>query len=196
MSDSTEVVISTPKVPSIRTRGRPKGTGRRATEKWQPKSWKPLYDEVVALHCINKSNIEIATLKNIGVQQVSNILTCDKGIEIKAQLIGGIRKKLGETLDTRVGNIIDKTISRTHDLLQNDEYFAKQPVMAIKMGLAVGRATGHLDSDAFKPGRDSNNDSNTIVNNTLNVIGESGISLLMQSLRNSDEAKRLNKING
>lgn len=178
-------------------RGRPKGKGRRGLKKWQPSRWKPLYDEVVALHCANKSNLEIAHRKGITAQQVSNILTCDQGMIAKSKIYIALRQKLGDTLDERVKSIIDKTVSRTQEVLDNASLFEKAPLSVIRIGLSVGRSTGHLRANASKDGPDNSNSGNTTINNnSLTILGSANIEQLMHAIKSSDEARRLNSGTG
>jgi hypothetical protein len=175
---------------NIKRKGRPPGSRRKGLKKWEPVTWKPIYEQFVAMNVAGKSNIEIAGFFNYTPQQVSNILTCDKAIEIKAGIIQRIRNKIGDTLDDRVAGIVDKTISRTTDLLSNEEAFIKNPLGVIKIGLAVGAATGHIKSNSPKDNPDNSPNGPTI--NNLNFIGNSGIALLVEAIRRSDEARLLN----
>lgn len=193
MEKTNIVIVPDVKIASMGKRGRPLGKGRRGLKKWQPVKWKPLYDEVVALHCASKSNIEIAHRKKITPQQVSNILNCELGITAKARIYIALRKKLGDTMDDRIKAIVDKTVSRTQTVLDDDEYFKKNPLSTIKIGLAVGRATGHLKDNASKDGPDNSNTGNTTINNnSLTILGAANIEQLMHAIKSSDEAKRLN----
>lgn len=178
-----------------RKRGRPPGSRRRAMKKWQPKVWKPLYEQMVALDVTGKSNVEIGQTFGYTPQQVSNILTCDKAIEIKFQIIKRINKKVGTAVGDKLAAIQSKTIERTYNLLHDDNLNQISPIAIIKTGLAVGKATGQFKDDTKPSDHSSNNSGNSTVNNitqNLNVIGASGIATLIEALAKSDEARRIN----
>lgn len=122
-------------------RGRPPGKSRRGLKKWQPTKWEPLYEQMVALSVMGKSNVEIAEMFNYNKQQVSNILTCDKAIAIKLEIIKGIRSNLLDgTIQERLNQIKDKTVALTHKLLNNEALFEKNPFSVINTALAVNRS--------------------------------------------------------
>lgn len=177
-------------------RGRPPGSRRRGMKKWQPKIWKPLYEQMVALDVAGKSNIEIGQTFGYTPQQVSNILTCDKAVEIKFQIIKRVRNKVGSAVGDKLAAIQSKTIERTYDLLHNDEWNKNSPIAIIKTGLLVGKATGQFKDDPESSNHSGNHSGNSTVNNitqnNLNLIGASGIETLINALAKSDEARRIN----
>lgn len=173
--------------------GRPFGSGRRGNKRWQPMVWKPLYDQIIALRLANYEVKKIAEVLDISAPQVNNILNCDEGLRIRAEAIKRLRGILMGSVDDRMNAIVDKTISRTHDLITNDEIFAKAPITAIKTALALGKATGHFKDDSHDAGASNFNSGNTFINNSsVTVIGEGGVNILKEALKNSDEAKRIN----
>lgn len=195
MEASKGLILVITETATKKKRGRPPGSKRRGMKKWQPKVWKPLYEQMVALDIAGKSNIEIGKTYGYTPQQVSNILTCDKAVEIKFSIIKRVRDKLGSTVGDKLAAIQSKTIERTYDLLHNDELAKVSPIAIIKTGLAVGKATGRFTDDAktFDSGgnHSSNNTINNVTNN-LNLIGASGIATLIEALNKSDEARRIN----
>lgn len=173
--------------------GRVPGKGRRGTRRWQPSVWKPLYDQIIALRLADKKVTFIAETLHLSVGQVNNILNCDEGLRIRGEAIKKLRGLLLGTVDDRMHTIVDATISRTHQLITNDEIFAKAPITAIKTAIALGRATGHFKGDTSESGSGNSNHGSTVINNnTLNVIGEGGVDIIKRAMAGSDEARRLN----
>lgn len=191
MEASKELVVTEKK-----KRGRPPGSRRRAMKKWQPKVWKPLYEQMVALDVAGKSNIEIGQTFGYTPQQVSNILTCDKAIEVKFHIIKRINKRVGTAVGDKLAAIQSKTIERTYNLLHDDGLNQISPIAIIKTGLLVGKATGHFKEDSKSFDNSGSNSGNSTINNitqnNLNLIGASGIETLINALAKSDEARRIN----
>lgn len=180
---------------SKRGRGRPPGSNRVAVAKWQPKTWKPIYDQIVSLSVMGKTHQEICNIVGkYNTQQISNVLTSDQGMQVKAAMVVRIRDKLNQTIGNRVDNIIDRTVALTTQLLNDEEACKRAPINIIKTGLLVGKAVGRLQPDQPNSGGNVNSGNTTVnhVNQTLNVIGESGIATLVKAMEKSDEARRLN----
>lgn len=194
MEATTELAVI--EEPVKRKRGRPPGSRRRGMKKWQPKNWKPLYEQMVALDVAGKSNVEIGLLFGYTPQQVSNILTCDKAIEVKFAIIKRIRNRVGTAVGDKLAAIQSKTIERTYNLLHDDELNKNSPIAIIKTGLLVGKATGQFKDDPrsseFGGSNSGNSTVTNITQNNLNLIGASGIQTLVDALAKSDEARRIN----
>lgn len=183
-------------IPNVKPkRGRPPGKSRRALKKWQPVKWTPLYEQMVALSVMGKSNTEIAEMFNYNKQQVSNILTCDHAIKLKMELIRKIRGQLDGTLQERVAQIADKTVSLTHKLLNNEDAFEKNPVSVISTGLAVARQLGPNKEILPRPLSDRTSDPTLVQDNrvTQNIfISPEGAKQISNGLEMLKKVKELN----
>lgn len=184
--ESTNSEISTK--PSIKKRGRPPGSGRKALKKWQPKSWEPIYETIVSLSSSGRTNKYIAEVTGYDPQQVSNILTCDMGLQRKAAIVSGIRSTLASSLGERIQQVTDLTVGRAFTLLSNDEYFQKNPVAVINTGLALTRTLNPAANEARKPAESGNTQIN---NGTIVTINSTDAKDLIAGLKKLEEIKQL-----
>jgi hypothetical protein len=181
--------------PEKRKRGRPKGARRKGGVRWQPKVWRPIYDQIIALHLAGWSNERIASHVEYNKQQVSNILNTDNAKRIIKEEGERIRKSLNDDVLGRVSGILAKTMSRTEELMKDDTKFAEAPFATIRTGLAVGSALKEM----FQPSINKES-PNTVINinqttqvqqNNLEVV-EKHADKLAEALDRAREAKLLN----
>lgn len=124
-------------------RGRKKGSKSGQFRPWQPKVWKPKYEQIVALGIIGKSNIFIAEQFSMTPTQVSNILNCEKAREIKrlaSQDISKVTTDISERLNILASRALDHL-----EAIQNDpKYMENSPFAVVDRGLRILEGLNHL----------------------------------------------------
>lgn len=90
--------------------------------KWNPKRWHPMYEEVVMMDHMGYKNIEIARLKGITKEHVSNILNTDQAKALRELIVLRLRDKGTSTLEARLERAADKAMSRIEEVINDDEY--------------------------------------------------------------------------
>lgn len=188
--------MTTMTLPEKGKRGRPKGARRKGVVKWQPKAWRPVYDQIIALHLAGWSNERIAEHVEYNRQQVSNILNTDNAKKIIKEEGDRIRKSLNDDVLGRVSGILAKTMSRTEELMKDEEKFKEAPFATIRTGLAVGMTLKEM----FQPSANKEPSPSTVINinqttqvqqNNLDVV-ETHSDKLAEALDRAREAKLLN----
>lgn len=154
-------------------RGRPTGKNRRPLKKWDPTKWEPVYDYIVVLSSSGKSNTEIASLTGYGPQQISNILTSQRGVQAKLQIIKLTRDKLTGTLVDRANTVADLTLKRIHALLNNDDLSEARQIQAIDRGLAASKI--FIPESPKAPSQPTAINQGTIVQGNAIMIAPGGV---------------------
>lgn len=143
----------------------------RISPRWEPKDWKPHYDEIVVLACHGVSNIVIAERYQLTPQQVSNILNTDTGKEKIAETRKKHLEKLSETIGGRLENISVRAVDVIEQVLSNEntvkDLAANSPLSLISSMMGVLKATGKVkDSNE----RTSNSPANVNINHSTTNI--------------------------
>ncbi len=155
---------------AIRKRGRPVGTvaGKRFTEQWVPKKWKPLYDSILALAITGLKNKEIASHLGIDPVTVGLILNCPQGKQKLVELQLLKQNAIKNSVASRIAALQDKCLTRVETFINSEEIAENAPVKMFDRSMQVLRGIGSM-----KPEAPTHNDSpTTVVNNTLNVVAD------------------------
>jgi hypothetical protein len=114
----------------VKRRGRPKGTiaGKRTTEQWQPKKWKPLYDAIISLAVSGLKNVQIAQELKIDKITVGLIINSTEGQAKLMHLRVMQSQAVAKTLKDRLEKIQDKALSRVESVLNSDELAEAAPL--------------------------------------------------------------------
>ncbi len=120
----------------------------RITKRWEPKKWEPVYEQMVAMSCMGLSNVDIASRFSYTPVHVSNVLTSLQGQRLKKLILDRLRSTVAATIPERLEDIADKTVSRLHELIHDDERFQRSPFAVVDRGMAVLKGLRHLKGDA------------------------------------------------
>jgi hypothetical protein len=134
--------------------GRPRGSKAvgyiRKSIKWEPKVWRPIHEQIVYQHVLGKSNTEIAAEIGYTDQQVSNILNCTKGKQVKESLLEKGRshfitetEKDQEAMVVAANGIIKK-------VLTNEDWVNKAPLAMFDRSIAYLKAVGKMTGDKIE----------------------------------------------
>jgi hypothetical protein len=152
--------------------------------KWVPKTWLPMYEEMVALSCAGRSNKTIAEQFDYTEQHISTILNCPKAKMVRREMLEFLRKSVESRMEERVRDLQDVALKRLTEVLTNDSLFSASPFAVVDRGLKVLQGTGVLRTEAVA-GSGGIHAKNAI------FIGSEAADTIREGLKAADEAKRL-----
>jgi hypothetical protein len=133
--------------------------------KWTPKTWKPVYQEVVTYHVMGFTNIEIADATGFTKYHIGLILGCPHALAQIEKVTERLAKiKLGK-MQSKIQEMTDLALERVQEVLQNDELAIDQPFAMYDRAIKLA-----ISARALSP-TDGNITEKTENNNTLNVAG-------------------------
>jgi hypothetical protein len=178
--------------------GADKKVPARLTKKFEPKNWKPLYDQFVYFHCLGKSNIWIAEKFGKTPQTVCNILNSTQGQLHKKIISYNLQQQQTDNVLARLDSVSTKFMRRIEQVADDDELFEKAPFAVVDRGLAIIKSLGHLKggSQDSPNGGGSSTVNNTQINDNrrITVIGEKAVAELRDAIRFSDEANAMHTL--
>jgi hypothetical protein len=163
------------------------GNGQEATKltKWNPKEWHPVYEQILALSCMGKTNVELAEEFNYTPVHISNILTSPMAKLLRRQILNKLRSSVESTLPQKLQDAAAKAMERVQDFMDDDQLYEKSPFAFVDRAMTVLRAAGHSKHES--------SGGNAFINTrNANVImtGEAA-EIISAALNKSDEARRL-----
>lgn len=133
-------------IPVKRGRGRPRNgemVHRRAgVKKWQPKKWKPIHEQVVALDCAGAPHAMIAVKLNLSVQYVSKICNTPQAAIIKRNALNQLVKTNAAFQTERLEHMQAKAIERVADVLEDDALYLADPFAVVDRAFKFLQNTG------------------------------------------------------
>jgi hypothetical protein len=133
-------------IPAKRKRGRPRKddlTHRRASiQKWQPKRWKPIHEEIVALDCAGAPHAMIASKVGKSVQYVSKICNTPQAMIIKRHALKEMIRKNKEIQEERIEQMQAKAMERISDVLEDDQLARDEPFAVVDKAFKLLASTG------------------------------------------------------
>lgn len=169
----------------------------RLTKRFEPKNWKPIYDQFVYYHVLGKSNIWIAEKFGKTPQTVCNILNCSQGKVLKKIIAFNLQQQQSATIGSRMDYVADKFMKRIESVADDDELFEKAPFAVIDRGLAIIKGLNHLKGGSNNPDGGSPTVNHLQINDnrkSITVIGEKAALELRDAIRFSDEANALHTL--
>ena len=151
--------------------------------RWSPKTWHPVYEDIVLLSALGYKNTEIAQEKGFTVAHISNILTTPQAKMLMDILIARQRAKGTETLESRLERAAMKSIDRVEEVLNNDEYAIKNPGGIFDRAITMLKVTGKVKEP----------DKETIRERTLLIPAEM-IEALQAGMKLADRAREINRL--
>lgn len=129
-----------------RKRGRPRKddlTSRRASiQKWQPKTWKPIHEEIVALDCAGAPHAMIASKLKKSIQYVSRICNTPQAAIIKRHALKIMIAKNKEIQEERIEQMQAKAMERISDVLEDDKLARDEPFAVVDKAFKLLTHTG------------------------------------------------------
>lgn len=148
-------------------------------ERWSPKKWKPLYDQVVAMHCMGLNNKQVAERFGITDQHVCNILGCDKAEIVKELIRRKMNEDMAATVADRLSGLETKATKIIDRVLNDEALIENKPLAMFDRAVSLLKGIGKLESDGVK-----------VQHNTINVDAQQ-VALLINGIEKSNEAMKL-----
>lgn len=169
---------------------RPKGSLNKPYDilipNWQPLTWKPVYDQMIALHIAGRTNVEIAELLDYTQVQVGNILRSKMGKQFIKEVIERIRQHTSSNVNESIEQFKEAAVGNVgHVILDKDGEFKKNaPFKHAEMSMSFLKGIGFLSDGANKT---------TINHNVLNVVSKEVQDDIRLALKEANElqVKRL-----
>lgn len=154
--DKTIAVMNT--TPLKRKRGRPCTVnldGRQATiKKWVPKVWKPVYEQIVALDCMNVPHTDLAIQFDYTKQMISMIVNTPQAKILRRKMLDLLARKNEDFQVKRFEAASSKAMQRINDFMDDDSLYEDNPFAVVEKSLKLLQAKGILKSGngVFKEG--------------------------------------------
>lgn len=151
-------------VPLHKLRGRPPGSKNKpaALRNFQIFHWTPKHDQVVALHCIGLSHIEIGDRVGFTSAHITNILSTKQALEI----ISKARKHIHEDSRNVLQSIQERALNHIEEFVKDDGGLAKKsPFNFIDATIKIAKGVGTLTADSDPRTKVQGN----VINNTFNI---------------------------
>ena len=118
--------------------------------RWQPMSWHPIYEQIVALSAAGKTNLELADMFDYTPQHISNILCTLEAKRIFKRIGENMRKGTLESLPQRLEKLTDAAVEVAEEVLihRREELMADSPFKLMDRSLSYLRGVGKLAGDA------------------------------------------------
>jgi len=116
--------------------------------KWRPRRWELVYEQMVALSTLGKSNTEIAEMYNYTPQHVSNILNTPEASLTRRLMLDKLRDGMAVKIPERLEALADKATQRIAEVLYDDDLAQRSPFQVADRGLAVLKGLGKLKDEA------------------------------------------------
>lgn len=111
---------------------------------WEPLKWKPVYEQIVALHMAGYKNVEIAALVDMHPVQIGNILRSNMAKSVIDNLTTKIRRNTASGVTARLEALRETAVRRVEECLTNDELAEKNPHAMANMGINFLKGIGSL----------------------------------------------------
>lgn len=148
-------------------------------EKWVPKKWKPIYEEIVLRSAAGSSNEEIAVSLGYTTQQISNILNTPQAKEVLAGIGSRVREKFQESFGERIENLTLTALTNMEVVLKDETVREVAPLQMFDRSLSYLKAAGKLQGDSPK-------------GNTTNIV--IGVDVQKNLLTGLQKANRVQEI--
>ena len=143
-------------------------------KKWEPKEWRPIYEEIVIKSARGDSNKQLAHEYGCTPQHISNIITTPQARDIRNRLIENIRNT-GITQQERRMLIADKALERIEEYFFDDEEQKKRKGAMADRAMKMLQGVGTLKAENQ--------------NTNVTVIGDELGEKLIKALAKADQVK-------
>lgn len=149
--------------------------------RWVPKEWTALYEQMALLSAAGMTNIELAERFKYTPQQVSNILCTPQAKIINKMMIDKIRSGMKESFEAQTTELADIAMQNVSDVLKNKALVEKNPFSMMRASLDFLKGINKLEGDGPK--------TNNVQNNFL--MSDAAADRLADALGKSMEIKQL-----
>lgn len=159
-------------------------TFKHKKKRWEPKKWEPIFDEMVLMSCLGKSQIEIARRFGYTTRHTNAILNSKHAQLSKRLILTKLQETIAQTIEQRIAGIKDKALTRIAQTLNDDKIFETAPMAVFDRSVTVLKGTGVLKESAS--GGSGDVKGNNIFINADDLKG------IREGLAVANDAKRLN----
>jgi len=149
--------------------------------KWAPKTWRPIYDQMIIMHIMGSKQTDIAEKLERTVVNVNNVLNCPQAQLIIKLLRDNVLKDAQATIGENIEASASKAAERMRAYIHDDGAYEKNPGAMVDRGLKILSAMGHT-----KTGEGSGHGIN-VGGNAFFVDGD-GMDKLVKALEDSKRA--------
>lgn len=151
--------------------------------RWIPKSWEPLYEQMTLLSAAGVTNLELASRFKYTPQQVSNILNTPQAKIIKKMLTDKLRSEMKATFETQTTELADVALENVSTVLKDKALLEKNPFAMMRASMEFMKGVGKLEGD--KPAGGMN------VQNNNFIMSDKAAERMAEALARSVEIKQL-----
>lgn len=153
----------------------------RKPARWQPKKWIPLYETMVGLSSMGRSNKYIAEVFGYTPQQVSNILTSDEAKLVLEVTVARIRDGATLTINSKLERLAERAVHNIETVLNDDNKLEQSPFAIVDRSMALLKGLKKLQGD-----------SPTVeVNNQQTFVTDKGAETIVRAIERSQQVKEL-----
>jgi predicted transcriptional regulator len=152
----------------MRPRGRPKGTsnGKRFTDGWEMKTWKPIHENIALAHVAGMKGTDIAREYGITPMLVSLVLSSAKGKTRVCELMVKYKDAMEGRHKDRMQRLQDTAMKNAERLLTSDIHAQEKPFQMFDRSIRFLQLTGGLPGDNVK----EKDKEGSVTNNTINIL--------------------------
>lgn len=120
--------------------------------RWRPKRWEPVYEQIVLLSIVGRSNKALAEMFGYTEQHICNILHTPEAALTRAAILERMHERQLESIPAKLEATAVKAIDRIHNVIHNDDLFEKSPFAVVDKSFKVLEAAGHIRLSQNMPG--------------------------------------------
>src|SRR5437773_2028363 len=149
--------------------------------RWRPRKWEAMYEQIVILSTLGKSNVDLAAHFGYTPQHICNILASPEASLTRRRVLEVLRDSAHQGIDESMRDLEEQSIARLKTLMYDDELYNKSPFAVVDRGLQILKGVGR-----FKTGDEKLNVGKAV------FIDSESAKILREGITKADEAKRLN----
>jgi len=127
-------------------RGRPVGAVNRAANAtlWEPKDWKPLYEQIILLSISGRNNKDIALLVKRTPAMVGMVLRSQAAKKRQSELLENVRETIFAGIDEKIAEATVAGADRIHTVMTDKAYFEATPFAVVDRAMKLLQSSGNL----------------------------------------------------
>lgn len=127
-------------------RGRPVGAVNRPANAtlWEPKDWKPLYEQIVLLSISGRNNKDIAHVIDRTPAMVGMVLRSQAAKKRQEALLKNVRETVFAGVDERIAEATVAGADKIHKLMTEEQYFEASPFAVADRAIKLLQGSGKL----------------------------------------------------
>lgn len=115
-------------------------------KKWEPKEWRPQYEEIVLESARGASNKSLAEKHGVSPQTICNINRTEMARKIRSELVANLRST-GLGMQERRLLLADKALERIEEYFERDDVAEKNPGAMADRAMKLLTGVGQLKSE-------------------------------------------------